>query len=321
MKININIDKILEYFKGKKIAVLYGGLSDEREISLRSGINVYNALSKFPLDVELIDVDRNIAKTLIDKKIDYVYNTLHGTYGEDGIIQGMLEMLNIGYTGENVLVSALCMNKTKTKEIWKYYGLNVPNFSNLKDILSITNNSIKTTNFSYFFPIVVKQKVNGSSVNVFLINDSKSLTELIPKIDVEEYFIEEYIKGKEVTVGVMKTQEGTITLPILGINPKNNFYDFEAKYTKGMTSFEMPAILDKVTEVKIIDLVKKAYDVLNCSGVCRIDVIINKDGIPYLIENNTQPGMTDTSDIPQMIEEVGIDFSNYVLYILGSKVV
>lgn len=320
--IRVQKEKILSHFKGKRIAVLAGGLSDEREVSLRSGKNVFNALAGFPLDVTLIDVQKDIASVLIEKKIDYAYNILHGTYGEDGVMQGILEMLKIGYTGENVLVSSLCMNKTKAKEIWAYYGLSTPRFALLDRFERSDGNTLVFGRVSMELPVVIKPKENGSSVNIFIVRTADDFTTITAPLEKKAFFVEEYIKGKEVTVGVIRTEAGPVTLPILGINPKKEFYDYEAKYTHGMTDFEMPAKLAPDAARAVSELVKAAYDALDCEGVCRTDVIIDaRTGKPYLIENNTQPGMTDTSDLPQMAAHAGIPFNDFVLYILGYKAV
>ncbi|MEK6795113.1 MAG: D-alanine--D-alanine ligase [Spirochaetota bacterium] len=320
--ISVQKEKILSYFKGKRIAVLAGGLSDEREVSLRSGKNVFTALKSFPLDVTLIDVQKDIASVLMEKRIDYAYNILHGTYGEDGVMQGILEMLKIGYTGENVLVSSLCMNKTKAKEIWAYYGLATPKFALLDRLQRIDGDTLEFDRISMRFPVVVKPRENGSSVDIFIVKSADEFTKATAALAPKAFFVEEYVKGKEVTVGVLRTDKGPMTLPILGINPKKEFYDYEAKYTHGMTDFEMPAKLSDDAASQVGDLVKAAYDALDCEGVCRTDVIIDeRTGKPYLIENNTQPGMTDTSDLPQMAKHAGIAFNDFVLYILGYKAV
>lgn len=322
MELKMDSQKTILKLKGKRIAVLYGGLSDERDVSLRSGKNVFNALKQYNLDVELIDFDRDIVNHLQNKKIDYVFNTLHGTYGEDGIVQGILELLRIPYTGENAFVSALSMNKPKAKEIWLYNGICTPRFSLLSNLVRVEDDKLVFKNESFCPPFVLKPVVSGSSINVFIIKNIEQFIKLKGSLDLSNYFIEEFISGKEVTVGVTRTENGIFTFPILGINPKKEFYDYEAKYTKGMTDFEMPAKLPEQTRLDVIEMVEQGYSALGCEGVCRIDVIVCKEtGKPYLIENNTQPGMTDTSDIPQMLSEVGVSFPEFILYVLGRKVV
>ncbi|WP_300711638.1 D-alanine--D-alanine ligase [uncultured Brachyspira sp.] len=337
---------ILNRFKNKKIAVLYGGQNEEREVSLRSGKNVYEALISFDElknNSILIDVNDSyqLVKTLKENNIEYCYNILHGTSGEDGTIQGLLESLNIKYTGENILVSALCMNKVYTKRIWKSSNIPTSDFMLLKDVKEIYDDKIEGKSLSFNFPIILKPISSGSSVCVSLIKTKKEFDSITSKIeDKNNYFLEPYIKGKEITVGLVLVKEEEKKLkkeerekirekreervkkeiyvfPILGINPKNEIYDYDAKYTPGKTEMEMPAKLSKEIENKVIEICKKAYNVLGCKGLSRIDAIIGEDNEIYLMEVNTQGGMTNTSDIPAMAKHIKLDFNDLVLYILG----
>ena len=298
-------NKTLKDFEGKKIAVLYGGISDEREVSLRSGKNVFEALTSYKElkdNTILIDVKDHyeLVETLKKEKVEYCYNILHGTFGEDGTIQGLLDCLNIKYTGENTLVSSLCMNKVYTKRIWLSSNISTVDFQLLED--AVKNNN----NISFDFPIILKPISSGSSVGVSLIKTKTEFENIIKDIkDTHNYFLEPYIKGKEVTVG------------LVGINPKNEIYDYDAKYTPGKTEMEIPAKLDKQIEEKLIENCKKAYDVLGCEGLCRIDAIIADDGFINLMEVNTQGGMTNTSDIPAMAKNINMPFEDVVLYILS----
>ena len=315
---------ILNKFKNKKIAVLHGGLSSEREVSLRSGQNVYKALTSFDEIKDnciLIDVKDSyeLVKTLKENNIEYCYNILHGTSGEDGTIQGLLVSLNIKYTGENILVSAVCMNKVYTKRIWKSSNVSTADFMLLKDVKEINDNNVKGSLLSFNFPIILKPISDGSSVGVHLIKTKSEFENVVKDIkDIQNYFLEPYIKGKEITVGLVKQDDdNTYVFPILGINPKNEIYDYEAKYTPGKTEMEMPAKLSKEMENKVVETCKKAYRVLGCSGLSRIDAIVGDDNEVYLMEVNTQGGMTNTSDIPAMAKHVNLDFNDLVLYILG----
>ena len=315
---------ILNRFKNKKIAVLHGGLNSEREVSLRSGQNVYKALTSFDEIKDnciLIDVKDSyeLVKTLKENNIEYCYNILHGTSGEDGTIQGLLESLNIKYTGENILVSAVCMNKVYTKRIWKSSNVSTADFMLLKDVKEINDNNVKGSLLSFNFPIILKPISDGSSVGVHLIKTKSEFENVVKDIkDIQNYFLEPYIKGKEITVGLVKQDDdNTYVFPILGINPKNEIYDYEAKYTPGKTEMEMPAKLSKEMENKVVETCKKAYRVLGCSGLSRIDAIVGDDNEVYLMEVNTQGGMTNTSDIPAMAKHVNLDFNDLVLYILG----
>ena len=307
---------ILKKFQNKKIAVLYGGISEEREVSLRSGENIYKALTSFSElkdNCILIDVKNHyrLVDILKKEKVEYCYNILHGTFGEDGSVQGLLDCLNIKYTGENTLVSSVCMNKVYTKRIWQSSNIPTADFILLKDIYD--NDKVKIN-----FPLILKPISNGSSVGVSLIKTKKEFEENIKKIDkISDYFIEPYIKGKEITVGLVRENKGIYTFPILGINTKNEIYDYDAKYTAGKTELEVPAKIDKKIEKKVIEICSSAYNILGCEGLCRIDAIIDENDKIYLMEVNTQSGMTNTSDIPAMAKSVNIKFEDIALYVLG----
>lgn len=317
MILNEEIKKnILKKFQNKKIAVLYGGISEEREVSLRSGENVYKALTSFEEIKDnciLIDVKNHyeLVEILKKEKVEYCYNILHGSFGEDGSIQGLLDCLNIKYTGENTLVSSVCMNKVYTKRIWQSSNIPTSDFILLKDFYNNENNKIN-------FPLILKPISNGSSVGVSLIKNKKEFEAAIKKIEkISGYFIEPYIKGKEITVGLVRENKGIYIFPILGINTKNEIYDYDAKYTPGKTELEVPAKIDKKTEKKVIEICSLAYEVLGCEGLCRIDAIIDENNKVYLMEVNTQGGMTNTSDIPAMAKSVNIKFEDIVLYVLN----
>ena len=306
---------ILKKFQNKKIAVLYGGISEEREVSLRSGENIYKALTSFgelKNNCILIDVKNHyqLVEILKKEKVEYCYNILHGTFGEDGSIQGLLDCLNIKYTGENTLVSSVCMNKVYTKRIWQSSNIPTADFILLKDI-DKEENKIN-------FPLILKPISNGSSVGVSLIKNKKEFEDKIKKIEkISDYFIEPYIKGKEITVGLVREGKGIYIFPILGINTKNEIYDYDAKYTAGKTELEVPAKIDKKIEKKIIEICSSAYNILGCEGLCRIDAIIDENDKIYLMEVNTQSGMTNTSDIPAMAKSINIKFEDIALYVLG----
>lgn len=323
MLLGENLKKeILSRFQNKRIAVLYGGNNEEREVSLRSGQNVYEALTSFEelsKNTILVDVGdgATLANTLKSENIDFCYNILHGKYGEDGVIQGMLDMLGIPYTGENVLVSALCMNKLHTKYIWKLHNIPTASFDILKNVESIDENTVKTKTALFHYPFILKPISSGSSVGVHLIKDYTTFLSLKESIVSDEYLIEEYIKGSEITIGLVKNEGNMFVFPILGIYPKNEIYDYEAKYTLNMTRFEIPAKIESNLEKQIIEAAKEAYNLLGCRGVCRIDATISPEGNINFMECNTQGGMTNTSDIPEMASAYGMEFRDIVLYILG----
>jgi D-alanine-D-alanine ligase len=307
---------LIEFYKTKNIAVLMGGLSSEREVSIRSGENVYNALVNLGFKVTKMDVDANIARKLIKDNIDVAVIMLHGKYGEDGVIQGVLELIGIPYTGCDVLTSAIGMNKIITKELLKAKGIPVADY-----VVLDSSNPDKSFNdiLSLGLPVVLKPVDEGSSVGVEIIREEDQL-----KGKLRNYlrrhpnsFAEKAIIGTEITIGVIGDQKNITILPIMELRPKKEFYDYEAKYTKGMTDFVIPAEISKEQEEKVIEYTKIAFKTLNCRGVVRFDAIISKDdGLPYFLEVNTIPGMTETSDIPAMAKAAGMSFEEVVLKLL-----
>ena len=305
--------------KNSKIGVLCGGLSNEREVSLRSGKNVFKALIELGYkNVTLIDVDRNIASTLEETKIEFAFNVLHGRYGEDGCIQGVLEFLNIPYTGCSVMASSICMDKIMTKKV----------LSTNKEIPLIKSENatskeeaikkIKNLNF----PIIIKPSREGSSIGMTKVNQegeilNQALDEAF-RCD-KEILIEEYLKGKSATVGVLeriKDEKYEIfATPILGFKTKTEWYDYEAKYTKGLTEFILPADFDKELTEKIKKIALDAHKLAGCKGLSRVDFLVHNN-IPYVLEINTNPGMTDTSDLPAQAKAMGIDYNELVDIIL-----
>ena len=313
----MGINDFKKYPNNTKIAVLCGGMSSERDVSLRSGKNVYESLKRLGyINAELIDVDKNIAKTLSDKNIEAAFNVLHGKYGEDGCIQGILEILKIPYTGSGVMSSSICMNKEYTKRI----------LSTCSEIPLIKSVLIKKFDNLYEkckelkYPLITKPVCEGSSFGITKVN-SESELENAYKIAAKynnDVLVEEFIDGFFITVGVLEKDGKAFATEILEIRPKNEWYDFEAKYTKGMSDFIVPSTsISKETTKNIKDISVKAHKLAGCSGVSRIDYMI-KDDKPYFLEINTSPGMTDTSDLPAQANAMGITYDNLVLMILNS---
>lgn len=302
--------------KKMKTGVLMGGWSGEREISLRSGKNVFNALKKAGCNVISIDVDKNIVDVLLKEKIDIAYIAMHGIFGEDGGIQAILEMLEIPYTGSNVLASAIGMNKLMSKRVAISENIKTSAFLEIKDYKKERDTIDKIIGF----PLVLKPVNEGSSIGVYIVKDQNELDEIM-KLDAEKYskvFIEKYIKGREVTVGVLSSKFEEIVLPILELKPKKEFYDFEAKYTKGLTEFILPAELDKSMTRFVQKQALAIHSSLGCKGASRSDFIIDNNGEVYFLEINTSPGMTDTSDVPAEAKVIGIEMEDLVMKILLS---
>lgn len=277
-----------------------GGVSSEREISLRSGKNVADALEKKGYLVKRIDiVSRDCAGQLTG--IDIAYNILHGEFGEDGGIQKILEDLKIPYTGSDVISSQNCMHKVKTKKI-------------------LEQNNLATPEFVSTAPCVVKASTEGSSIGVTIVKDDARLAEVLAETQAkyQDVFVEKFIAGAEVTVGVLPIDGILTALPILELRPKGEFYDFNSKYTPGGTEFILPAELPPEVTGKIQAIAKQAYLALGCSGAVRVDFVLQDRQTPWILEINTNPGMTDQSDLPAEARAYGIEFPDLVEMILLS---
>ena len=305
--------------KDSKIAVLAGGLSNEREVSLRSGKNVFKALIELGYkNVTLIDVDRNIATTLKENKIEYAVNVLHGRYGEDGCVQGVLEFLNIPYSGCGVMASAICMDKIMTKNVLSGHK-DIPL---IKSINAYSKEEAREKVKELNFPIIIKPSHEGSSIGMTKVNTTDELDSALDvafKCD-KEILIEEYLQGESATVGVLerineKGERETFATPILGFKTKTEWYDYEAKYTKGLTEFILPADFSPELTKKIQDISIKAFKACGCKGLSRVDFLVYNN-IPYVLEINTNPGMTDTSDLPAQSLEMGINYNELTDIIL-----
>jgi len=297
--------------KESKIAVLCGGMSSEREISLRSGKNCYEALQRLGYkNAKIIDVSSNIMSDI--KGFDVAYNALHGKYGEDGCIQGILEILKIPYTGCGVMSSALCMNKAYTKEMLK-----VNNIPLINSVCITKQDNLMDSVKNLKYPLMIKPVSEGSSFGMSKVNKEDELEEAVSlafKYN-DMVLIEEYIKGTSLTVGVLEKGEETFATEILELRPKNEWYDYEAKYTKGMTEFILPAEITEEQTKKVKEIAVKAHNACGCRGVSRVDFILKED-IPYVLEINTSPGMTDTSDLPAQAAAMGITYDELVELIL-----
>ncbi len=309
----------LERYKSMRIGVLMGGRSGEREISLKSGARVLESLLSQGLDAVEIDVGLDISARLVAEKIDVALIMLHGRYGEDGTIQGLLEQLDIPYTGSGVLASALAMNKIVSKKLFGLEGIPTPEYVEIPSEADI-DEAVEVIREKLSFPVVVKPVDEGSSLGVIIASDEAKLREAL-KEDLEKYsavFAEEYVKGTSITVGIVGVGRSTRALPVLELKAGNEFYNYEAKYTPGMTEFICPARLEK----RVYDLTQsyalKAHNCLGCRGFSRVDMEVDESGTPYVLEVNTIPGMTKLSDLPAEAEEDGMSYSELVNVILSS---
>ena len=309
-----------EGLRAQRVGVLYGGLSRERDVSLRSGANVFAACERLGLDAVRIDVDRNVAARLREERVTLAYIALHGKYGEDGSIQGLLECMGIAYTGSGVLASAIAMNKLSTKRFLEAEGISVPPCVPIRrqDVRA----SCALAHERFGFPLVVKPTEEGSSIAVTIAHNQETLFAAAQAVAAAypQAIIEKYVRGKEITVGILGTGEEAFALPVLGLEPAEGkeFYDYEAKYTAGMTRFILPAALPADVYRRAQEAALAVHVLLGCRGLSRVDAIVEESGNISVIEINTLPGMTGTSDIPAEAEEAGIHFDELVKRVLES---
>lgn len=302
--------------KNAKIAVLCGGMSSEAEVSMRSGKGCFEALKRLGFrNAELVVVDKNIAETLKCGNFDYAYNALHGKYGEDGCIQGILEILQIPYTGCGVMASSVCMNKEYTKRMLAV-DKDIPL---IKSVFVRKGDDVKEMTKDLKYPLITKPVCEGSSFGMTKVNSPEELEKAYNEAAKfnDDVLIEEYLVGIGCTVGVLEDDGKPFATEILELRPKNEWYDYEAKYTKGMTEFILPAELSSQMTQRVKEIAVKAFEITGCSGVSRVDFLI-VDDIPYVLEINTSPGMTETSDLPAQADVMGINYDNLVLAILNS---
>jgi D-alanine-D-alanine ligase len=297
--------------KKKKIGVMMGGLSREREISLRTGKAILKALIEKGYTACPIDVGQDIAETLVKKKIECAFLALHGRFGEDGTIQGMLELMRIPYTGSGVLASALALHKIMAKKLFLYEKIPTPPFEVFQRE-EIEKDLLRTVSLP--MPLVVKPAREGSTIGVSIVRKEE---EIIPALKEagrydDEILIEKFMGGSEITVGILED----IPLPIVEIVPKSGFYDYHSKYTKGETQYIIPARIPREKYLYAQEIGLKAFKMLGCSGFARVDLVTDEEGSPFVIDVNTMPGMTETSLLPKAAEFAGIQFGDLVERIL-----
>lgn len=292
-----------------KVAILYGGESPEKEISIKSGKCVYKAL-KEKYNVKLFDpVEKDFFKKLVRFKPDCVFIALHGGIGESGAIQGFLETLKIPYTGSDVLSSAICLNKIICKQILLFNKIPTPPF-----IVIEKNKNFK---IPFKFPVVVKPANLGSTIGVYVVKNEKNLKNAIKKCFLldKEVFIEKFIEGKEVTVGIIGNEKIQV-LPIIEIRTKKGFYDYHAKYTPGESFHIIPPQIPKSVIKKIEKIAQKTYKILRCSGFARMEIMLDRKNNPFVLDVNTIPGLTEISLLPDAAKAKGISFQELCEIIL-----
>ncbi len=294
-----------EELKSKKIGVLMGGLSEEREVSLKSGAAVHEALVSKGYKAAAIDVGRDISRVLDRDPIDVAFVALHGRYGEDGTIQGLLELMGVPYTGSGVLASALALHKIYAKATFQAAGLKVAPYVILRKGETLAADSIP-----FPLPVVVKPSQEGSSVGISIV---KSPDKIGPALELAfaydtDILVEQFVEAREIQVGIL----GDRALGAIEIIPRNEFYDFDAKYTPGMAEHIYPARLPQKLYRHALDTGLAAHAALGCSDYSRVDLLVTEQGECYVLEVNTLPGMTATSLLPEIAQGSGIGFEELV---------
>lgn len=296
----------------QKIGVLMGGDSSEREVSLRSGRAMEAALRRRGYHVAGLVVSSSVAMDLKKEEIEIAVIALHGRGGEDGAIQGLLEVMGIPYTGSGIAASAIGINKVLTKRLLEYHGLPTPRYAVLRgsvqDHLSLP--------LGFELPVVLKPACEGSTIGVSIVREERDFSSAL-----EQAFsygpmvlVEDYIDGQEATVGILEEEP----LPVIEIVPKEEFYNYEAKYTPGKTEYILPARLPLATYREVQQLAVKVHQAIDCEGYSRVDMRVDRKFRPFALEINTLPGMTETSLLPKAAQDAGIGYDDLVERILAS---
>jgi len=292
-----------------KVAVLMGGRSAERAVSLKSGSMVLAALKKKGVDAHAFDPKERGLEALIKDRLDRVFIALHGRYGEDGTVQGALELIGIPYTGSGVLGSALAMDKWRTKLVWQGSGIPTPHY----ELLTRQSDPHGVTT-RLGLPLMVKPANEGSSIGMTKVKNARDLPEAYALAANYDPIViaEAFVDGVELTVGVL----GDTSLPLIELETPREFYDYEAKYSAGDTRYIIPSGLPPDAERIIQEEALRAFKALGCSGWGRVDLMLDRTGKPYFLEVNTSPGMTDHSLVPMAARHAGLSFEDLCVRIL-----
>ena len=292
-----------------KLAVLRGGRSAEREVSLRSGAQVEAALRGLGHDVVAVDLDANTWDVLRDGGFACVFNALHGRLGEDGAVQGMLELLGIPYTGSGILASALCMDKSRANSVMAGAGLHIPDFEELEVKDGVAAEVIERLVGRIGLPLVVKPVREGSTIGLTIAQDADAAASglvLAARYD-RRVLVQRFQPGTEITIGVLATPDVQV-LPTLEIVSDNPVYDYDAKYTAGKSHHIIPARIEERAQATAADAAGRAFVLLGCAGMARVDIIVDAKATPWILEVNTVPGLTELSLLPDAARAAGIQF-------------
>jgi D-alanine-D-alanine ligase len=293
-----------------KVAVLFGGKSAEREVSLKSGAAVLAALLRSGVDAHAFDPATRNLQELKDQNYSRAFIALHGRYGEDGTVQGALELLGIPYTGSGVMASALGMDKWRSKLVWQAAGLPIPAYQMLNADF-VADDVVRALGL----PLFVKPACEGSSVGISKVKTTDGLAAAYLEAAKHDTLVmaERFVGGGEYTVAILGEQ----ALPVIRIVPANEFYDYEAKYLSDDTRYLCPCGLGAEQEAAMQHLAKRAFALIGGQGWGRVDFLVSETGQPYVLEANTSPGMTDHSLVPMAARQAGISFEQLVLQVLG----
>lgn len=301
-----------------KVGVLYGGVSAEREVSLKSGTMVLEALRRRGIDAHGFDTGFGSLADLVAQQFDRVFIALHGRGGEDGTIQGALEMIGVPYTGSGVMASAIAMDKVFTKRLWTTHGLPTPRWAEIKRGAGLRE-QLRAVPDELGLPLFVKPPHEGSTIGVSKVRGYSQMSEafeLASKYD-DVVLAEEFIDGAELTCAVIERAGKPIALPVIRIVAPDGNYDYEHKYLSNETQYLCPAGLPDEVEQEVRELSVRAFESIGCSGWARADLMLTKDNTPYLLEINTSPGMTDHSLVPMAARASGMTYEDLVVEILG----
>lgn len=291
-------------WQGKRVGVLLGGLSKEREVSLKSGTAVAQALERRGYAVVRIDIGAEACQQLREEQIDVAFIALHGNYGEDGTIQGVLEYLHIPYTGAGVVGSAVAMDKVLCKHVARDLGIPLAH----ELVVHMTTATVDTIaqQLPFEFPVVVKPAREGSTIGLRIVRQPAELPSAlqVAAASDQKILIEEYVAGAEITVGMLCGE----VLPAIEIVPKSGLYDYEAKYTKGLTEYLIPARIPATTLALAGQWTQQLWHECDCRGMARADFIVRPDGTAVFLEINTIPGMTETSLVPKAAAHIDVSF-------------
>ena len=293
-----------------KIVVVMGGTSTEAEVSRRTGTAILNALKSKGYNAEGMElVPKTFANDIQKSGCAMVFNALHGKFGEDGLLQGTLDMLGIPYTGSGVLAAAVTMDKAASKRVFVSEGISTPRYRTYYSY-EMKRGLAAEIEAEFSLPMVVKAASQGSSIGVYIVESHEELKNALVQAFKysDEVLVEEFIRGRELTVAVWGNEEEKEAFPIIEITTLTGRYDYDSKYTKGASAHIIPAPMSEEKTKEIQELAVKTFTACGCKGVARVDMMLSEDEVPYVIEVNSVPGMTETSLVPDAARAMGVEF-------------